>query len=470
MPKRPISATFSNSSADVMNAIRNSASINYRNRVPIVTPNADSIRTIGAIICDDTQLYNEFINTLATRIYKVIITNKLYENPWQKFKKGIVELGEKTEDIFIDLAKPFTFDPENAYANEFKRELPNVKTAFYVMNYQKFYKVTTSREELRTAFLSMDGLSNFITKCITALYTSANYDEYQVMKYLVARTILNGRLYPVTGGAISADGAKAVVSAAKQVSNDITFMSNKYNPMGVYNYTDKDNQYILIDSKFDAIMDVNVLATAFNMDKTEFIGHRTLIDGFGNLDTTRLAQLFDYEHGDSAYTPLTDDEVTLLNTIPCCIVDENFFQVYDNLIQTGVKDVQEGLYLNNWLHRWATFATSAFSNQIVITPSSATVSSVTVSPSTLTLMAGQTGQLSATVAVSGIASKEVVWSVPDGAKATITQEGKITLKSDAVEGSTITVTAKSKANANVSGTCTVTVADLAEAQAGGGGT
>ena len=157
MPKRPVTATFSNSSVDVMNAIRNSASINYQNRVPIVTDNADNIREIGAIICDDVQLYNEFINTLATRIYKVIITNKLYENPWQKFKKGIVELGEKIEDIFVDLAKPHTFDPENAYANEFKRELPDVKTAFYVMNYQKFYKCTSSREELRTAFLALDG-------------------------------------------------------------------------------------------------------------------------------------------------------------------------------------------------------------------------------------------------------------------------------------------------------------------------
>ena len=462
MAKRPISATFSNSSADVMNAIRNSASVQFQDRVPLVTADSDSIRKIGAIICDDPQLYNEFMNTLATRIYKVIITNKLYENPWEKFKKGIVELGEKIEDIFVDLAKPHTYDPENAYSTEFRRELPDVKTAFYVMNYQKFYKATTSREELRTAFLSQDGLTTLISKVITAMYTAANYDEYQTMKYMVARNILNGRMYPITGAQATAANAKTIVSVVKQASNDITFLSNKYNPIGVYNNTLKDNQYILIDSKFDAIMDVEVLASAFNMDKATFMGHRVLIDGFGNLDDTRLAQLFDYEHGDTAYTPLTDGEKTALNAIPIAIVDEQFFQVYDNLIETGETPVREGLYWNNWLHRWATFAISPFSNALVVVPSQATVSSVTITPATATVLQGDTVQCSAVVALSGIGSKEVVWSIGASDPAEITPDGKVTIDDDATAADTVTVKATAVADGTTYGTATITVATLAD--------
>ena len=454
MAIRPVGATFSNSSVDVMNAIRNSASINYRERVPLVTANSESIREIGAIICDDVQLYNEFVNTLATRIYKVIITNKLYENPWQKFKRGIVELGEKIEDIFVDLAKPHTFDPDNAYANEFKRELPNVKTAFYVMNYQKFYKVTTSRQELRTAFLSLDGLTSFISKTIEALYTSANYDEYQTMKYMVAKNIINGGMYPLVGGAKTAAGAKAVVTAVKQLSNDLTFLSNKYNRVGVYNHTVKENQYILIDSEFDAIMDVEVLASAFNMDKVTFMGHRVLIDGFGNLDNARLAELFS---GDSNYVAITSAQSTALNAIPCCVVDDTFFQVYDNLIETGDTPVKEGLYWNNWLHRWATFAISPFANAIVLLPSAPSVSSVTVSPATATVNKGASVQLSATVAMTGFGSKEVVWSVPSGAKASVDANGIVTVATDATTSSTITVTATSRQDGTVKGTATITV-------------
>lgn len=457
MPVRPNSATFSNSSVDVINAIRNSASLNFRTRVPIVTPDAESIRKIGAIICDDVQLYNEFINTLATRIYKVIITNKLYENPWQKFKKGIVELGEKIEDIFVDLAKPHTYNPEGAYATEFQRELPNVKTAFYVMNYQKFYKVTTSRQELRTAFLSMDGLTSFIAKTITALYTSANYDEYQTMKYMVARHIIDGNIHSITGAAIGAAGAKTNVSVIKQLSNDLTFLSNKYNLAGVYNATDKTNQYILIDSKFDAIMDVEVLASAFNMDKVTFMGHRVLIDGFGNLDNARLAELF---YGDNNYDAVSSTEATALNAIPAVVVDENFFQVYDNLIETGEKDIQEGLYWNNWLHRWATFAISPFSNAVAILPSAGTVTSVTVSPATATMSASDRAMFSAaTVADVGV-SQAVIWSATssDTTDFEIDQNGILTLGTTVTASDAITVKATSVVDSTKYDTATVTVA------------
>ena len=455
MAKRPVTATFSNSSVDVMNAIRNSASINFQNRVPICTADPDKIREIGAIICDEPQLYNEFLNTLATRIYKVIITNKLYENPLQKFKRGIVELGEKIEDIFVDLAKPHTFDPENAYANEFKRELPNVRTAFYVMNYQKFYKVTTSRQELRTAFLSLDGLTSFISKTITAMYTSANYDEYQTTKYMIARNIINGGMYPIVGGSISSTDAKAIVSAVKQFSNDVTFLSNKYNRAGVYNQTLKENQYVLIDSKFDAIMDVEVLASAFNMDKVTFMGHRVLIDGFGNVDSDRLAQLFEGES--TTYTAITDAQKTALNAIPCCVVDEQFFQIYDNLIETGEAPIHEGLYWNNWLHRWCTFAISPFSNAVAFLPSAPTVSAVTVSPSTATINKGESAQFTAALTMTGFGSQEVNWSVPSNAKATVDHNGIVTVGTDATTSSTITLTATSVQDGTITGTATITV-------------
>lgn len=455
MAKRPVTATFTNSSVDVINAIRNSASINYKNYVPVATPNPDKLREIGAIICDDPQLYNEFMDVLATRIYKVIVTSKMYENPWNKFKKGIVEFGEKIEDIFIDLAKPHTYDPDNAYANEFKRELPDVHTAFYVMNYQKFYKVTTTQAELKTAFLSEDGLQSFITKAITAMYTAANYDEYQTMKYMIARYIINGGFYPVVGGSISANDAKTVVSKVKQLSNDLTFLKTSYNRVKVYNQTLKDNQYIIIDSTFDAIMDVEVLASAFNMDKVTFIGHRVLVDGFGNVDNGRLAELFNGES--TTYTALTDPEKAALNAIPCVVVDENFFQIYDNLIETGEQFVREGLYWNNWLHRWATFAISPFSNAVAFLPAAPTVSALTVSPSTATINKGASAQFTAALTMTGFGSREVEWSVPSGAKASVDARGIVTVASDATTSATITLTAKSVQDGTVTGTATITV-------------
>ena len=54
--------TRTNISVDVLNRIRESASVNYQTAVPIATPNADNIRDIGAILIDSPNLQNEFLN------------------------------------------------------------------------------------------------------------------------------------------------------------------------------------------------------------------------------------------------------------------------------------------------------------------------------------------------------------------------------------------------------------------------
>lgn len=454
MATRPASATFTNVSVDVLNAIKNEASINYKNYVPYATADADSIRAIGAVIMDNPALMNEFVNSLVNRIGKVIVSSKLYENPWNMFKKGVLELGETIEDIFVDLAKPHTFNPENAYAGEYKRELPNIRTAFYVLNYQKFYKQTTSREELKTAFLSWSGVTDLITKIITAMYTAANYDEFLTMKYMLATKLLAGQIRPTEVAAVSSANAKSIATAFKAVSNKIEFMSPDYNMAGVKTHTIKDDQYLIINAEFDALMDVEVLASAFNMSKAEFLGHRVLIDGFGTLDTDRLNELF---AGDTTYRDISEDEMIALNAIPAVLVDRDFFQIYDNLLETGTKYVEEGLYWNNWLHKWSTFAVSPFAQATVFVPAAPAVTSVNVSPSVATAKAGSTVQLTANVDATNFAPTSVNWT-SNTENVTVDERGIVTIGAGVLSETAITITATSTWNNGVTGTATITVA------------
>ena len=140
MPTKPTVKTLSASAPQIINAIRNDASINYKNYVPYATPDAESIRAIGAVIMDNTALKNEFLNALINRIGRVVVTSKLYSNPWAVFKKGKLEFGETIEEIFVNLAKPFQYSPETAETNVWKREIPDVRAAFHTLNFKKFYK------------------------------------------------------------------------------------------------------------------------------------------------------------------------------------------------------------------------------------------------------------------------------------------------------------------------------------------
>lgn len=453
MAIKPKIVTLTNSSVDILNVIRNNASVNYQNYVPQATADAESIKEIGAVIMDNPQLQNEFLSALVNRIGRVLITSKMYENPWSMFKKGMLEFGETIEEIFVNIAKPFQFDPAVAETNLFKREIPDVRSAFHIMNYQKYYKTTIQNDQLRQAFLSWQGITDLIAKIVDAMYTGANYDEFQTMKYMLAKNVLNGRMYPVTIPAVTSDNMKSIVSTIKGVSNNFEFLSDKYNIAGVQNNSKKTEQYLLINSNFDATMDVEVLASAFNMDKAEFLGKRVLVDSFGSLDIARLNILF---ADDPTYTEISTDELKALDAIPCILVDENWFMIFDNYYNFTEQYNGEGLYWNYWYHVWKTFSISPFVNNALFIPGVPSVTSVTVSPANATVKAGQSVSLSAVVQTEYFAPQTVNWS-SNTEGVTVNKGGVVTVGDDVSPETVISITAHSTYDNEKVGTSTITV-------------
>ena len=365
-----------------------------------------------------------------------------------------MELGDSVEEIFVNIAKPFQYDPAVAEDTVFKRQIPDVRAAFHIRNYQKYYKATVSQDQLRTAFLSWDGITDLIARIVDSMYTGANYDEFITMKYLLARHILDGHLYPVQIGAATAENAKSIVSTVKQTSNNLEFLSADYNIAGVMNTSTKERQYIIVNAAFDAIMDVEVLAAAFNMSKAEFMGHRVLVDGFGKLDTARLQELFD---GDPNYVEIGEDDLTALNAVPAVLVDRDFFMIFDNFQNFTEQYNGEGLYWNYWYHVWKTFSVSPFAPAMVFAPTAPGITSVSVSPGAATIAKGGQLQLTANVVTTGFAPMSVTWSISGNTsnKSKISSTGMLTVGDD--ETTNITVKATSTYDHEKSGTATITV-------------
>ena len=260
MPTKPTIQSLSATSPQILNAIRSEIGGTYSDQVPYATNTVESIRSVGNVINAFQPLQNAFLSALVNRIGRVMITSKLYTNPWANFKKGILEYGETIEEIFVNLAKPHQFDPQTAEGEQYKREMPDVRTAFHTMNFQKFYKVTVSNDQLRQAFLSSNGVVDLIGRIIDTLYSGANYDEFCVMKYMISRLALDGIFYPLGISAPSSETARGIVAKIKGLSNELGFMSKTYNRMGVQTYTDKRNQWMIVNSEFDAIISVDVLS------------------------------------------------------------------------------------------------------------------------------------------------------------------------------------------------------------------
>ena len=454
MPRKPDVVTLSANTPQILNAIRNDLGGTYADLVPLAEDTTSSIRAIGQVVMNYESVKNAFVNALINRIAFTLVTSRLYENPWSWAKKGLLEYGETVQEVFASLCDPELFNPRDASKNPFKRYDPNVQSAYHSMNYQVYYPKTISNDELRQAFLSWNGITDLVTKMIETMYTSANYDELITMKYLIARMYLDGNIHIETIPEVNADNAKQIVTAIKSISTKFLFLSTEYNYAGVPNASDRQRQYAIFSADFDATIDVEVQASAFNLDKVEFLGHRAGIDSFA-FNATELARLDKLFANNVTYKKIGSNENTLLQSLPCVILDRDFFMFFDNYYNITYIYDPVNLSFNYFYHNWKTASISPFANVVAFSSTTNSVSGVTVSPTSVSVDKGQQATFTATVAGSGVVSQAVTWSV-NGVDSSINEAGVLSVGAGETTAS-LTVTATSKQDTSKSGTATVTV-------------
>ena len=460
MAKRYAKATLAEQGVDVYNGLIAESALLQNLGMPFVATDAypdgtaHNSQEIGDLLYNNITLQNAFIPELLNKIALTLVQSKYWEDPWAMLEKGKLEYGDIMQEVFIKMAKPHRFNQKEAEDTLLKRDIPDVATAFHQMNYQYYYKRTISNEELRSAFLSWEGLTKFISDLIQSMFTSANYDAYLVKKYMIALAILNGgiashKVSPV----IDRTTAEDAVAVARSISTLMTIMSPNYNYMQVPNYVMPEDAVIILNAWVEGRIDVSVLAADFNIDKAEFLTmHRLITSGFGDLDMERLGILF---KNDPSYVKISKEDLNELNNIPFAIFDRNFFQIYDKINVITNFYNQDGLYWNYDYHVWKILGISPFANAMIFSTVDSGITDVTVSPSAVTLSVGQQASLVANVQTTGFASQGVTWS-SDNENVTVSQNGIV--KALAQATGTANITATSNVDATKSASAVVTIA------------
>jgi hypothetical protein len=368
---------------DIVNAIRNSAGDGFQRYVPLA--GVDNIAEVGAEILINQTIQNEFITSLVDRIGLVVIRQASLSNPLSKFKKGKMPLGRTIEEIFTDITKSKKYDPEDAENTVFKREIPNVKTLFHERNRQDFYEQTIQDDSLKTAFVSWGNFESFISGIINAIYNSAEVEEYEYMKLIVDNYYSKGLFTVVKVNkpdteTTTREFVKKVRATARKMS--LPSGSREFNALAVRTRTDMNDLHLLIDADLESELDVDVLAKAFNMDKTTFLGHITVIDGFAS------------------------------EGLEAVLIDYDWYMVYDNLLKLETIRNPKGLYWNYFYHVWQTMSASRFANAVAFVSGDVPkVTQVIVDPTILAIKQGREHKFNSYVreTVAGNYGKE--WKV-----------------------------------------------------------
>lgn len=455
MPKIPTVKNLEANTAQILNAARADIGGAYAQDVPKALADGTNLAAIGEVVMNNPAYPNQLYSSLANRIGMVLLTSKAYRSSLKSLKRGLMTFGEKVEEIFVAMAEPHDYNIVEAQTNVFKLETGDVYTAFHTLNYEKFYKKSISEENLRQAFLSPEGVYDLIGGLYESLYSGAEYDEFLTTKYLIAKMILGGFIKSTQIPAVTADTVKEVATTMAEASYMFRFPSNKYNIAKVTTFSRPEDLILMTSAKFGALNNFNVLASAFNMDKAEIEARHIMIDGFDIFDLDRLDKLLG---NDPEYTRFTDEQLTLLGSIPAVTFDKNWFMIFDVLMTYKEIYNPEGMYWQNIYHVWKIFSVSPFNNAMMYTDQTSSVTSVTLSPKTATLSKGATLQMTATVVTKGFADKSVIWTVSgtSATTSTISSTGLLYIAGDETN-TELTVTATSALDSNKQDTATITI-------------
>ena len=423
----------------------------------------ESIEPIGKIIVNNERYKNAFLNTINV-IGLTIIKDNMWENPWDSFtEKGFLNRGQSIREIFVDIANVYDYNStKNSPTNFLNNVVPNVLQYIHSVNYQKYYKTTTSDEEIAMAFESDEGIFNLINKVIQSLYRGYEYDKYIVEKYMLCKRMVDGTTTAVYIDDYATLTPRERVEFMKSYSNKLGFMSPNYNPAGVRVATPFDRQYLLMNTDFESQLTTSVLATSFFRNDAEFRTNGALIDGFGNHDAARLTELLG-----SQYVPFTSDELAILEKVPAVLFGYDFFQVWNYALDRNAETRStmffnpESLKTNHWLHTWKVVSTSPFENIISFVQDAPSITSVTVSPATATITAGQDLKLSASVVADGLANKAVTWRAGSLSGSTWTDIDGVTIGEDGTLHVASTVTSETAISVGATSVYDTTKSDVA---------
>lgn len=434
------------------------------NGIDISNPSAETARSIGAIIFSMPELENAFYYDLINKVGRQVLNDKVYRNPLAVLEAGTLEFGEAVEEIFVNLAKPYQYDPAVEQYTFHLIEKPEVVVAYHVVNTQIEYKQSISRKEAKRAFYSWEGVDRFTAAIIGSMYNGLNQDKFLLTKYMIAYRLVNGQMATKAIPAVAAANMQTIGATIKETVGDMEYYRTDYNFANVENFCPAEDQILIVSNKFKALFDFVELASAYNLEYKDLMARIVTIDSFGKgLDNARYDKLLE---NDKLRHTFTAAEITALDGVAAVLADKEFYRIYQNGEDTTDTFYVPGArFVNYWVYFDGIFATSPFAPAVAFVGGTPAVSAVTATPSTYAANAGEYADYVVTVAVTAtdFADTGVILDIEGDAPVEVSQidntHFRVQIADTCADGETCTITFTSRFNATKSATHVITVSD-----------
>ena len=299
--------------------------------------------------------YNQFVDSLIMRIGYTYVNQQSFSNPLKVFKKNKLMYGNSVQEMVPKWIRAHSYvdDAEDV----FKMARPDVATWYHSQNRRDRYDITINEQELRTAFTDSYGLNKLVAAFMNTPMNADEYDEYRIMLQLLAFYDNKWGSFKHQLSAAPTDEAtgKEFLTAVRSYAGKLRFPNTIYNCKAIEDvpvFVKPSELVLLLTPDTQAAIDVNTLASVFQLDKA-----------------------------DIKYRTVEVDEFPMPNVV-AILTTEDFFQCYDTVYETTSMYNPKTLGTNYFLHHWGIYSVSPFVPAIAFTTDAAT--SVTTVKQTVT--------------------------------------------------------------------------------------
>ena len=419
----------------------------YQKQIPLVDDYTSSQVYGQSLLNLPSDLRNKFIQSLVNRIAYTRFMMDYFENPLRELAGDDLPLGAIGQEIYVNPARGRVYDI-NDFAGLLVKYESDIKAEYTEINFDVQYPVTIIRKELEKAFVSWGDFESFLMGISTSLYNGAYIDDYKYTKKLITNAYVNNAVQMETINFAGETPTKAeletLTARLRQAYLDFMVPSTKYNAWkkvggygrSIVSWSKPENIVVFVSNKMASILDVNVLASAFNIDKADLMGRVYYVEDFDILD-------------DNGEVIVDGSNIVAL------ICDRRWFKIRE-------KDMFMDEFYNannrswqSYLNVIKSFNYSLFANALMLVKALPTlnISTMQFNETSPEVKVGEKIRLSITT-TPFTATQPVTFSSGTTSKASVTKVDDRTVEVSGVEAGTSVITAKA---GSVTATVTVKV-------------
>lgn len=416
-----------------LNKLREISSDIYTQYVPVITDDTN-IGEFANPILEVPQVMNEFIGNLVNRIVYTQFTTKFFNNPLNILEGDKIPLGYAGQEIYVNPAVGRQFNTDD-FVGLLQKYEADVKVQYLTVNTDLQYCVSVTRHKLKQAFVSWEALDTFISNMTQSLYNGAYIDSFNMTKGLVSSAYSSGNaVVEVVTAPTTEAQAKAFVTQARTYFLNMLLPNTKYNAWAkvggsgkpITTWAERDDIVFLIRNDILAYLDVNVLASAFNIDKADLMGRIIPVDNF---------DVYNRETGNKVF-----DGSSILGLMG----DKSWFKIKEQDMYMDEFYNANNRVWNYYLNMTKMFEYSLFANAVIFAtnePEPTETTSLTVSDNSVIVAVGGTSDVTVTVAPVG---NEVTSAVNNSNATAVLNGNTLTITGVTAGSSTVTLTSGSK--------------------------